>query len=201
VSLLAEYGLPIAPWSLCATTTEAVRAADSFGYPAVLKAIHPDMLHKAAGDGVRLGLTGPDQVASAGELLLGLRDGVNLLVQPQQRGIEVIVGGMRDPEFGPVVLVGMGGTDVELQDDVMLALAPLDPTEAEAMLRRLKGAASLTGNSGPGVDLTSLAEVVCTLGELLVDRPEVTEVDLNPVLARHDGCTVVDWRIRTRPSS
>lgn len=200
-SLLSSHEMPLAPWSLCETTTAAVRAAESLGYPVVLKAIHPDLLHKAAGDGVRLGLTGPDLVTSAAELLLGLRRGVKLLVQPQLQGVEVIVGGLRDPEFGPVVLVGMGGTDVELRDDVVLALAPLGLEEAEAMLRRLKGAASLIGSGGPDVDLTALAAVICRLGELLVDRPDVAEVDLNPVLARHDGCTVVDWRIRTCLSS
>ena len=200
-TLLAKHEMPLAPWSLCATTAGALRAAESLGYPVVLKAIHPDLLHKAAGDGVRLGLTDPDLVTSAAELLFGLRDGVQLLVQPQLQGVEVIVGGVRDPEFGPVVLVGMGGTDVELQDDVVLALAPLGLEEAEGMLRRLKGASRLIGSRGPGVDLTSLADVVCRLGELLVDRPDVAEVDLNPVLARHDGCTVVDWRIRTCQSS
>nr|AAV52080.1 putative acyl-CoA synthetase [Nocardioides sp. JS614] len=200
-TLLSKHEMPLAPWSLCATTAAALRAAESLGYPVVLKAIHPDLLHKAAGDGVRLGLTDPDLVTSAAELLFGLRDGVQLLVQPQLQGVEVIVGGVRDPEFGPVVLVGMGGTNVELQDDVVLALAPLSLEEAEGMLRRLKGASLLVGNRGPRVDLTSLADAICRLGELLVDRPDVTEVDLNPVLARHDGCTVVDWRIRTSQSS
>jgi acetate---CoA ligase (ADP-forming) len=200
-SLLSGHGLPLVPWSLCGTVTDAVRAAESFGYPVVLKAMHEDLLHKSDEGGVRLGLSGVDEVASAGELLVKLRQGTELLVQPQSGGVEVIVGGVRDPEFGPVVLVGMGGVDVEAQNDVVLALAPVRLQEAEAMLRRLRGAQALLGARRPAVDLTSLADVVCRLGRLMADHPGIEEVDLNPVLARPDGCTVVDWRVRVRSSS
>ena len=200
-AVLSGHGLPLVPWSLCGTVTDAVRAAESFGYPVVLKAMHEDLLHKSDEGGVRLGLSGPDEVASAGELLLKVRQGAELLVQQQLGGVEVIVGGVRDPEFGPVVLVGMGGVDVEAQDDVVLALAPLRLQEAEAMLRRLRGAAALLGARGQAVDLTSLADVVCRLGELMAENPGIEEVDLNPVLACPDGCTVVDWRVRVRSSS
>ncbi|ABL79428.1 MULTISPECIES: acetate--CoA ligase family protein [unclassified Nocardioides] len=199
--LLAEHGLPLVPWSLCGSVADAVQVAESFGYPVVLKAIHADLLHKSDADGVRLGLTGPDEVAAAGEFLLKFREGTELLVQQQHSGVEVIVGGVRDAEFGPVVLVGMGGVDVEVQDDVVLALAPLLLPEAEAMVRRLRGAAALLGARRPAIDLTSLADVVCRLGRLMVEHPDIEEVDLNPVLARPDGCTVVDWRVRVRSSS
>jgi acyl-CoA synthetase (NDP forming) len=200
-SLLSERGLPLVPWSVCRSIPDAVEAAESFGYPVVLKAVHDDLLHKSDKGGVHLGLTGPDEVASAGELLLILHEGAELLVQQQHRGVEVIVGGLRDPEFGPVVLVGMGGVDVEVQDDVVLALAPLRLDEAEAMVRQLRGAPALLGARRPAVDLTSLAEVVHQLGLLMADHPGIEEVDLNPVLARPDGCTVVDWRVRMRSSS
>jgi acyl-CoA synthetase (NDP forming) len=199
--LLSEQGLPLVPWSLCGSVTGAVQAAESLGYPVVLKAVRDDLVHKSDEGGVRLGLSGPDEVASAGELLLELHEGASLLVQEQHHGVEVIVGGLRDPEFGPVVLVGMGGVDVEAQDDVVLALAPVRLDEAEAMLRRLRGASALLGARRPAVDLTSLAEVVCHLGRLMAEHPGLEEVDLNPVLARPDGCTVVDWRVRTRSSS
>lgn len=195
-SLLSEHGLPLVPWSLGGSVNGAVQAAQSFGYPVVLKAVRDDLLHKSDEGGVRLGLSGPDEVASAGELLLKLHAGAELLVQQQHHGVEVIVGGLRDPEFGPVVLVGMGGVDVEAHDDVVLALAPIRLDEAVAMVRRLRGAPALLGARRPAVDLTSLAEVVCRLGRLMADHPGIEEVDLNPVLARPDGCTVVDWRVR-----
>ena len=200
-SLLSEHGLPLVPWSLAGSVNDAVQAAESFGYPVVLKAVRSDLLHKSDQGGVRLGLSGPDEVATAGELLLELHPGSELLVQQQHHGVEVIVGGLRDPEFGPVVLVGMGGVDVEAHDDVVLALAPLGLDEAEAMVRRLRGAPALLGARRPAVDLTSLAEVVCCLGRLMADHPGMEEVDLNPVLARPDGCTVVDWRVRVSSSS
>ncbi|MDX6374426.1 MAG: hypothetical protein QOD98_3414, partial [Nocardioidaceae bacterium] len=199
--LLSEHGLPLVPWSLCESVAGAVQAAESLGYPVVLKAVRDDLLHKSDAGGVRLGLSRSEEVASAGEHLLELHEGSELLVQQQDHGVEVIVGGVRDPEFGPVVLVGMGGVDVEAQDDVVLALAPLRLDEAEAMVRRLRGAPALLGARRPAVDLTSLAEVVCRLGRLLADHPDVEEVDLNPVLARPDGCTVVDWRVRVGSSS
>ena len=126
-----------------------------------------------------------------------LADGASVLVQPQGRGVELVVGGIRDPQFGPVVLAGLGGILVEARDDVALAVAPVDEGAATALLRSLRGSAVLDGLRGqPAVDLRAVAGVIVGVGRLLADVPEIVELDLNPVLAAGRGCVAVDWRIR-----
>jgi acetyltransferase len=175
----------------CTSPAEAQAAADRLGYPAVAKVDHPELTHKSDAGGVRLGLTGADAVRAAAADLLALADGAAVLVQPQHQGIELLIGGVRDPEFGAMVAAGFGGVLVETQRDVQLAVAPVDTGQATAMLRALRGAAVFGGLLGsPPVDL------IAAVSELMADNPQIAELDLNPVLAGPDGCTAVDWRIR-----
>jgi hypothetical protein len=119
------------------------------------------------------------------------------VVQAQRQGVEVLIGGVRDPDFGPVVLAGLGGVLVETRRDVQLAVAPVDEAQAAALLRSLRGAAVLDGvRGGPAVDVGALAAVVRRVGDLITDIPQICELDLNPVLATARACVAVDWRIR-----
>ncbi len=146
---------------------------------------------------MRLGLTSAAAVRRAARDLLALADGAAVLVQPQRQGIEVVIGGIRDPEFGPVVLAGLGGILVEAVRDVRLAVAPVDEAAAVAMLRSLRGAAVLDGlRGGPAVDLRAVAGLIVSVGQLLADVPAIGELDLNPVLAEGSSAVAVDWRIR-----
>jgi hypothetical protein len=118
-------------------------------------------------------------------------------VQPQRQGVELVIGGVRDPEFGPVVLAGLGGVLVEAVRDVRLAVAPVDEDAAVAMLRSLRGATVLAGlRGGPAVDLEAVAALIVRVGQLLAGVPEISELDLNPVLAAGSSAVAVDWRIR-----
>ncbi len=195
--LLASAGIPVIETALCGDAEAAAAAADRLGYPVVLKVAHPDLTHKSDVGGVRLGLLSGDTVRSAAADLLALADGAAVLVQPQRQGVELLVGGVRDPEFGPVVMTGLGGVLVETQRDVQLAVAPVDEAEATALLRSLRGAAVLGGLRGSTpVDVGAVAAVIVTVGDLMMDNPEVCELDLNPVLASATECIAVDWRIR-----
>jgi acetyltransferase len=110
-----------------------------------------------------------------------------------ESGVELILGLRRDPQFGPVVLVGIGGTLTEVLDDVAVRLAPLDIPAALSMLDQLRGARMLDGVRGrPPVDRAAVASMLVALGQLGVERPEVFEVDLNPVIASADGAVAVD---------
>jgi hypothetical protein len=163
----------------------------------VAKVAHPELTHKTDAGGVRLGLGTAAAVRRAARDLLALADGAGVLVQPQGQGVELVVGGLRDPQFGPVVLAGLGGVLVEARDDVALAVAPVDEAAAIALLRSLRGSAVLDGPRGqPAVDVPAVARVIVRVGRLLADVPEVLELDLNPVLAGDPGCVAVDWRIR-----
>jgi acetyltransferase len=189
--LLGRYGIATAPSRTCSTETEAAHAAAELGYPAVVKLVHPGLLHKAAAGGVRVGLPVPTAVRAAATELLALVPGARLLVQRQVAGTEVVVGGVRDPQFGPAVLAGLGGVLVEALDDVALRLPPLRRSDALDLFASLRGRPLLDG-----VDTDALADTVVAVAGLLVAEPDITELDLNPVLATATGCVAVDWRIR-----
>ena len=164
-----------------------------------MKVDHPDLIHKSDAGGVRLGLGSGAEVAEAAAELLGLAKGARVLVQHQHQGVELLVGGVRDPEFGAMVVAGFGGVLVETQRDVQLAVAPVDIQQALAMLSSLRGAAVFRGLRGsPPVHLGFVAEIIVAIADLMVVHPQIAELDLNPVLAGPDGCVAVDWRIRTR---
>ena len=196
-ALLVDAGIPVIETVRCGRPEAAAAAADRVGYPAVVKVDHPDLTHKSDVGGVRLGLAGADAVRTAAGDLLALADGAAVLVQHQHQGVELLVGGIRDPEFGAMIVAGFGGVLVEAQRDVQLAVAPVDSEQATAMLRTLRGAAVLGGLRGRApVDLGSVAALIAAVSELMADNPEIAELDLNPVLASAGGCTAVDWRIR-----
>jgi acyl-CoA synthetase (NDP forming) len=195
--LLARAGVPVIDTIRCDSPAAAVAAADRLGYPAVVKVDHPDLTHKSDVGGVRLRLASSAEVGEAAAEILTLADGAAVLVQHQHEGVELLVGGLRDPEFGPVVTVGLGGVLVETWHDVQLAVAPVTEAEAAVMLRALRGAAIFDGlRGGPAVDIAPVADMIARIGDLITDHPEIAELDLNPVLVTATRCLAVDWRIR-----
>jgi acyl-CoA synthetase (NDP forming) len=195
--LLVGAGIPVIETIRCRSAETAVAAAGRIGYPVVAKVDHPELTHKSDVGGVRLGLADEGAVREAVADLLGLAEGAGVLLQCQHEGAELLVGGLRDPEFGPVVMAGLGGVLVETWRDVQLAVAPVDEAEAIGLLRSLRGAAIFGGLRGhPAIDLGPVAAVIVRVGELLVDHPQISELDLNPVLATETGCVAVDWRIQ-----
>jgi hypothetical protein len=199
LALLAAAGLAVVSPTAVVDADEAVAAAAALGYPVVLKLDGTALAHKTELGGVRLGLTGPAAVrAAALELLaIGRIEAIGfrgLLVAPEAGpGAELIVGLRRDPQFGPLVLVGLGGILAEALDDVAIELAPLSAATAGAMLDRLRGAAILAGARGrPPVNRAAIVALVVDLGDLGWRRPELLEVDLNPVIAGEGGAIAVD---------
>ncbi|MGH3882572.1 MAG: acetate--CoA ligase family protein, partial [Pseudonocardiaceae bacterium] len=194
--MLRGAGVGVVESVSCRDVTEAVDAAERLGYPVVCKVVHPDLVHRSDVGGVRLHLTGLDAVRSAAHTLFGLADGARVQVQPQLSGVEVAVGGLRDSQFGPVVMIGLGGILVEVMGDVAFGLAPLQTGDAHRLIASLRGYAVLTGARGrEPVDLDALVGAVSAVGDLLVARSEIVELDLNPLLATSSGAVAVDWRI------
>jgi acetate---CoA ligase (ADP-forming) len=198
--LLSCYGIPLAAQQVVRDPEPAAAAAGAteIGFPIVLKAIAPSLVHKSDASGVRLDLRDAGAVEwAAADMRRRIPDLRGYLLQQQApAGHELIVGCRRDPSFGPVVLVGLGGVWTELLEDVALRLAPVDPEDARAMLGELRGAKILTGYRGhPGVDLDGIAEIVVAVSRLALDRPEIVELDLNPVIAGPDRALAVDARV------
>ena len=199
MELLGAAGLPVVPSIRAATPDTAVEAAEDIGYPVVLKVDAAGHAHKSESGGVRLGLGDADAVREAAADLLALRlpdqatlRGV-LVAQQAEGGVELIVGVERDPQFGPVVVVGLGGALTEVLDDVALRLAPVAPAVAAEMLGDLRGAPLLQGYRGsPPVDLDAVCDLVVAVGRLAAERDDIAELDLNPVIATASGVTIVD---------
>ena len=199
-NLLRCYGLPMVKFRRAADADAAVEAAAGFGSHVVIKADVPGLLHKTAAGAVELDLHGADEVRAAmGRLrdrFCGRMNGV--IVEPMiPAGIETIVGVVQEPVFGPVVVFGLGGVATEALADHAARLAPLTDTDADDLIRSIRAAPALLGNGGqPGVDLDALRDTLLRVSRLADDLPEVAELDLNPVIARPDGVTAADARVR-----
>jgi acetyltransferase len=192
--LLARFGVPVAAERIVQNADEAASAAAELGFPVVLKLCGDAIAHKTERDLVRLGLGDANAVrAAATELLAKARpdDGaVALLVAELVRGKRELIAGLaRDPQFGPCVLLGLGGILTEALGDVVFALAPIERRDARAMIDRLHASHLLTNpfRGEAAVDADMLADVLVGLGKLAIERPDVASVDLNPLIVRSDG--------------
>jgi acetyl coenzyme A synthetase (ADP forming)-like protein len=201
--LLACYGIRLVESRLAASAPEAAAAAADLGGPVALKAYGAGLLHKSEAGAVTLSLSGPRAVrAAAGAMAARLAaagaEPEGFLVQRMAGdGAEMIVGVVQDPQFGPVIACGAGGTAVELLRDVSVRLTPLTLSQADEMIRGLATFPLLDGYRGrPKADVAALRELVLRLSALAEDLPEVVEVDLNPVVVGPGGVSVVDARVR-----
>jgi len=163
-------------------------------YPVVLKAVRDDIVHKTDAGAVVLNVQNDDQLLYHFYRLLDRFDS-SILVQKQLKGIELFVGGKKDPQFGPVVLFGLGGIFVEVYKDVVARVAPISLEDAREMMDELRGAAILRGARGTRVDRDAVASLLVRFSEFMAEHPELEEVDLNPVIATQDGAYAVDARV------
>ncbi len=203
--LLDSYRIPCAAPRPAATAAEAAAVAEGMGFPVALKVRSPDITHKTEVGGVRLGLRSADEVATAtAEMLARVKaarpaatiEGV--LVQPMvEGGKELLLGMVRDSQFGPTVMVGFGGIYVEVLKDTAMRLCPVQVSEARAMLDELRMAPLLHGVRGEApVDIRALSEAICRFAQLGVDLPELAEIEVNPLVAGPAGVIAVDARAR-----
>jgi acyl-CoA synthetase (NDP forming)/GNAT superfamily N-acetyltransferase len=198
--LLRCYGIPLVETRMAGDSSTAARAAAELGYPVVIKADVPGLLHKSDAGAIRLDLRSPDDVGRAFEDLAAKFAGrlTGVLVQPMiAGGVEVIMGVVQEPVFGPLVVFGLGGVATEVLGDHSVRLAPLTDIDADDLIRSIRAAPLLLGHRGaPAADLAALSGALLRVSRLADDLPEVAELDLNPVIARPDGVFAVDARIR-----
>jgi acetate---CoA ligase (ADP-forming) len=206
-ALLTAAGLPVLQSRTAHTADEAVAAARALGLPVVLKATGKRILHKSDVGGVRLALASEQAVRDAFHALAGtLGDALeSVLVQPMVTGgVEMAVGGVNDPAFGPVVMCGTGGVLIDLLDDTAFAMCPLGDAEARALVERVKGRVRLRGFRGaPAADEGALRRLLVRASQVLHACPEIREMDLNPVMILPAGAIVADVRVlvgRPRPA-
>jgi len=202
--MLRKAGVPVVETRLARSKAEAIAISKELGFPVVLKIASPDIIHKSDADGVKIGLTSGVQVGKAyGEIKSSIKqkfpaarvEGITVQKMAEP-GIEVIIGMSTDPQFGPVLMFGLGGILVEIIKDVSFRIVPLTRRDASEMIKEIKGYKLLTGYRGrPAADIPALEEMILKISDFAEKNPQVKELDLNPVFAYNNGAIVVDARI------
>jgi acyl-CoA synthetase (NDP forming) len=200
MDLLKAYGFSVAEYRLAATKREAIEALNALTKPVVMKINYPHISHKSDKGALKLNLQSNVQVEKAFEELVRIGGTeTQVVVQAMAaKGKEVILGGKRDQTFGPIVLFGLGGIFVEALKDVVWRVAPLSYEEARKTIGSIRGARILEGIRGEKpCDIEGLADLLVRLSRLLVDFPQIQEIDINPVLvfAEGEGALAVDARV------
>ena len=202
--LLASAGINTTKLKIARSREEAISLGKESGFPVVLKIHSPDIIHKSDVGGVKLGLGGEDEVGKAyDEIITSVKQSQpearieGIAVQHMARpGTEVIIGMTKDPQFGPVIMFGLGGVLVELLKDVSFRIVPLARRDAREMIREIKGYPLLEGYRGQEpADIAYLEEMILKVSEFVDNNSEVREIDLNPVFAYSDGAVAVDARV------
>ncbi len=203
-SILALHQAPVPVECVAATADEAVEIAKKSKNGVVLKIVSPDILHKSDAGGVKVNLKTEEEIRNAfSDIIANARvykknaDIRGCLVSPMaDRGVEVIIGTKVDDQFGPVIMFGLGGILVEVVKDVSFRVLPIAKNAAKEMISEIKSAPILDGVRGEApVDKKPIIELLVKVSEIIEAYPEIQEMDLNPVIARHDGISIVDARI------
>ncbi len=204
MQLLESYSAPIPGYGLARDAEEAVSIAEKIGYPVVLKIVSPQIIHKSDVGGVVVGLNTPEEVKKAFNQIIentkkhmpnAQIEGILVQAMAPKDAIEVVIGGIRDPVFGPTIMFGLGGIFVELFKDVSFRVAPFTEQDAEDMIREVKAYKMLKGyRNMPPRDIKSLIYIIMKAQKILVENPEISEMDLNPVMSYPDKALIVDAR-------
>lgn len=196
--ILEKYGFKLLPYHLAKTEDDAAKAANKFGYPIAMKIVSPEVLHKTDVGGVKINIRTEDSLRSAfREITTSAKnkrlDGI--LVQKMAReGIELIIGGKKDPQFGHMIILGLGGIYVEIFRDISARICPLIGSDVDEMVMELKTHPLLEGARGKKpIDKKALEQLVLRMCSFM-QKEDITEMDLNPVVFDDVGCDIVDVR-------
>jgi acyl-CoA synthetase (NDP forming) len=202
--ILKQVGIPVIEARLAKNQKEAASLSQKVGFPVVLKIISPDVIHKTDSGGVKLGLKSVSEVKKAyNEIFESVKKqypsavihgvSVQKMVRP---GTEVIIGTSKDPQFGPVIMFGLGGIFVEMLKDVSFRIIPVARRDAQEMIKEIKGYPLLQGYRGKEpANIPVLVEMVLKISNLINENPRIKELELNPVFAYKDSAVAVDARI------
>ncbi|OGQ04936.1 MAG: acetyl-CoA synthetase [Deltaproteobacteria bacterium RBG_19FT_COMBO_46_12] len=202
--ILKQAGISVVETRLAKTPKEAVSLSQKMGFPVVLKIASPDVIHKSDSGGVKLSLSNVSEVRKAydeilkkvkkqypGAVIHGIS--VQKMLRP---GTEVIVGTSKDPQFGPVIMFGLGGIFVELLKDVSFRVIPVERKDAQEMIQEIKGYPLLKGYRGKEpADISSLVNIILKLSRFIEENPQIKELELNPIFAYRNRAVAIDARI------
>jgi len=205
--LLEAWDIAVPPWEVVASQDQCARAAARFTGPLAMKLISPSLVHKSDAKAVQLNVA-PEAACPRFDLLLRQAESLSLasprvLITPMIKGeVEVVVGAYRDHQFGPVVMVGIGGVLVEVLKDVAFRMAPVTPNDATALIEDLKGNALFSGVRGRApIPTRPIADLLCQISEMIAAIPEIAEIDINPVIVSESGAGIADARVILTPAA
>jgi len=199
-----DYGIPVTRSELAENEEEALKLAEKIGFPVVLKIVSPDIIHKSDVGGVIVNLKNAKEVGNAYKQILSnvkKHDAnakiVGMLVQEMApASTEVIVGSIKDPQFGPALMFGLGGVFVEVLKDVTFRIAPVNEEEAHEMIEEVKAYPLLKGYRGsPPADINAIVKIILATSKLVMEHEEIKELDLNPIMVYEKGAKAADARI------
>ena len=190
-------GIPVPKFHRVQTADEAIAAATTIGYPVVAKLVSPAVIHKSEANGVAVGIQSDTEIQATFERFARHKAFAGMLVEEQGAGLELIVGGKIDAQFGPVVLLGIGGTSVEIYKDTAIRMAPINANDVTSMINCLTAGQLLRGFRGEAaIDIDALIGLMTAFSGLLMKlADQITSIDLNPVFCSPKGCLVADARI------
>ncbi len=203
-TICAEYGVSVNRFGLAKDKDEAAKLASRSGFPAVLKIVSPDIVHKSEAGGVKLNLKNETEVKAAYSEIIENAKKYNpkaniagVIVQEMApQGIETIIGAVKDPQFGPTIMFGLGGIFVELLKDVSFRVAPITEQDAAEMIVSVRAFPLLNGYRGsPPADVKAIVNLLLSVSRLVTEHSEIRELDLNPVMVYPQGAKTVDARI------
>jgi succinyl-CoA synthetase beta subunit len=195
--ILAASAIPVPSFRLTHSAADAVKFADTNGYPVVAKLVSPDVIHKSETNAVVVGIESARQLQSVYHRFAKRKGFQGMLVEETVQGLEIIVGGKVDAQFGPVVLLGMGGTGVEIYKDTTLRMAPIKEKDVVSMVNCLTAGRLLHGFRGKeAIDMQALIDLMMAFSNLMMKLADhIESIDLNPVMCSPTGCRVADARI------
>jgi acyl-CoA synthetase (NDP forming) len=203
---LKKAGIPVIDTRLARNRAQAVVVAAELGFPVAMKIVSPDAIHKTDVGGVKLNIKNATQAGQAySDIIASVKKHVpaarieGVSVQPMAApGVEIIIGMTIDPQFGPVLMFGLGGIFVEVLKDVSFRLVPVAPIDAREMIQEIRGKALLEGYRGqPAVNMAALEKLIVTISKFIEKNPDIRELDLNPLIATDKGVVAVDARMVT----
>ena len=203
-SLCVHYSISVPKFMVVNDLESAIKAAHELGYPVVLKVVSPDIIHKSDVGGVILNINSEEELKEAYERLIdNVRQKaphariLGVLIEEQvPKSVEVIIGVTKDPQFGHVIMFGLGGIFVEVLEDVTFRILPINKKDALEMISEIKGYSILKGYRGrAGVDINAIADIMVKVSRIVMENPMIRELDLNPVMVYERGAKVVDARI------
>jgi len=202
--LLTEYHISLPEAELADNVEKAIEVGNAIGYPLAMKVVSPDIIHKSDAGGIKLGLKNQEDMKTAFKEIMTNAQKVaekknifGTLISPMaKKGQECIIGMIRDAQFGPVIMFGLGGIFVEVLKDVSFRVSPLAAEDIDEMVKEIKGYAILTGIRGEKPkDIDAIKDILTRLSEIVIDNPEIQEIDLNPVIVHEKGASIVDSRV------